>query len=145
MLTRPLDNLKTRKAMNAKFLGYFIYVEMVIYLLLHNCMISLLIKWSFLLAQNSHLVVTRYWHNLSVCHEEALSNILHIIDINEGLSTNLAVHQVNGKNEWEVCKKTVVFESSYNQFISNKGSSNQGRPINYSTTLGMQVPKSYVK
>ena len=37
MLTRPLDNLKTKKAMNAKFLGYFIYVKTVIYLLLHNC------------------------------------------------------------------------------------------------------------
>ena len=44
VLTRPLGNLKTRKAMNAKFLGYFIYVETIIYLLLHNCMISLLIK-----------------------------------------------------------------------------------------------------
>ena len=44
VLTRPLDNLKTRKAMNAKFLGYFIYVETIIYLLLHNCMTSPLIK-----------------------------------------------------------------------------------------------------
>ena len=109
VLTRPLDNLKTRKAMNAKFLGYFIYVETIIYLLLHNCMISLLIKWSFLLVQNSHLAVTRYWHNLLVCHEEALSNILQITDINEGLSTNLVVYQVNGKNEWEVCQKTMSF------------------------------------
>ena len=44
VLTRLLDNLKTRKAMNAKFLGYFIYVETIIYLLLHNCMTSPLIK-----------------------------------------------------------------------------------------------------
>ena len=37
-LTRTLDNLKTRKAMNSKILGYFISVETIIYLLLHNCM-----------------------------------------------------------------------------------------------------------
>ena len=106
MLTRPLDNLKTRKAMNAIFLGYVIYVEMIIYLLLHNCMNSLLIKWKFLLAQNSQFFVTRYWRNLLVCHEEALSNILHIIVINEG---KVVVHQVIGKNEWEVCIKTMSF------------------------------------
>ena len=106
MVIRPLDNLKTRKAMNANFLGYFIYVETIIYLFLHNCMTSLLIKWKFLLVENSHLVVTRYWHNLLVCHEEALSNILHIIVINEG---KVVVHQVIGKNEWEVCRKTMSF------------------------------------
>ena len=44
VVIRPLDNLKTRKAMNANFLGYFIYVETIIYLFLHNCMTSLLIK-----------------------------------------------------------------------------------------------------
>ena len=65
--------------MNAKFLGYFIYAETIIYSLLHNCMTSPLIKWNFLLAQNSHLIVTRYLHNLIICHEEALSNILNII------------------------------------------------------------------
>ena len=69
-------------------------------------MTSLLIKWKFLLVENSHLVVTRYWHNLLVCHEEALSNILHIIVINEG---KVVVHQVIGKNEWEVCRKTMSF------------------------------------
>ena len=44
VLSRPLDNLKTRKAMNMKFLGYFIYAETTISLLLHDCMTSPLIK-----------------------------------------------------------------------------------------------------
>ena len=43
-LARTLDNLKTRKAMNSKFLGYFISLETIIYSLLHNCMTSPLIK-----------------------------------------------------------------------------------------------------
>ena len=44
VLSRPLDNLKTRKAMKMKFLGYFIYAETTISLLLHDCMTSPLIK-----------------------------------------------------------------------------------------------------
>ena len=60
VLTRLLDNLKTRKAMNAKSLGYFICVETTIFSLVHNCMTSHLIKSNFLLAQNSHIIVTRY-------------------------------------------------------------------------------------